>query len=78
MLILQRKKNERIQIGPEIEIVVTDILGTTANNKRVAIGINAPSHVNIVRSELLDRPGGGFRKKPGVISDGPGNHHEHI
>lgn len=55
MLILTRKQNERIVIemmGETIEIVVTE---TSSNKAR--IGIKAPLEANIVRAELLNKPG---------------------
>jgi carbon storage regulator len=47
MLVLSRKVGERIQIGENITIVVNRVVGN-----RVTIGIEAPSDVRIVRSEL--------------------------
>lgn len=55
MLILTRKQNERIVIemmGQTIEVVVTE---TSSNKAR--IGIKAPLEANIVRAELLKKPG---------------------
>jgi carbon storage regulator len=47
MLVLSRKVEERIQIGENILLVVRRIAGN-----RVVLGIEAPSDVRIVRSEL--------------------------
>lgn len=47
MLVLSRKVNERIQIGDEITITVVRI-----SDGNVRIGINAPSHLLILRDEL--------------------------
>ena len=47
MLVLTRKEDESIQIGPDIRITVVKIAGTT-----VRIGIEAPSDIKIIRSEL--------------------------
>lgn len=47
MLVLSRKKNERILIGHEISITIVRI-GPNA----VRIGIDAPKSMNIVREEL--------------------------
>ena len=47
MLVLSRKKNEKLNIGNDIVITVVAILGD-----RVRIGINAPPTVTVVRSEL--------------------------
>ena len=51
MLVLSRKVGERIQIGDNITIVVSRVIGN-----RVTIGIEAPSDVRIVRSELAPLP----------------------
>ena len=47
MLVLSRKEGERLSIGNDITIVVSKVSGN-----RVTIGIEAPKHVKIVRSEL--------------------------
>ena len=47
MLVLSRKSGEKISIGDEITIVVN----RTAGN-RVALGIQAPDNVRVVRGEL--------------------------
>lgn len=47
MLILGRKKNESIQIGEDIEIVVIGIEGD-----QVKLGINAPKSIDIHRKEI--------------------------
>ena len=47
MLVLSRKAGERIQIGENITLVVSRVVGN-----RVTIGIEAPSDVRIVRGEL--------------------------
>ncbi len=47
MLILSRKKGESIKIGDDIEIFVTDIKGD-----KVRLGISAPEHMKISRTEL--------------------------
>lgn len=47
MLVLSRKAGEKLLIGKDIVVTVTRI-----GNKNVRIGIEAPSHVNIVRAEL--------------------------
>jgi carbon storage regulator len=48
MLIVSRKKNERIYVGASIVIQVTDLGGD-----RVWIGIKAPDDVKIFREEVL-------------------------
>lgn len=47
MLILSRKLGEKIKIGDSIEVTVSRISGN-----RVTLGISAPDHVHIVRSEI--------------------------
>ncbi len=47
MLVLSRKVGEKIAIGDNITIVVNRISGN-----RVAIGIEAPSDVRVLRGEL--------------------------
>lgn len=47
MLVLSRKKNERIVIGDQIVITVVDIRGD-----RVRLGIEAPANCPIHRSEV--------------------------
>lgn len=49
MLVLIRRMDQKLVIG-EDEIVIT-VLGV--NGKQVRIGIDAPTHVNIARTELL-------------------------
>ncbi len=49
MLVLQRKKNQALRIGDDIEIIITDIKGDT-----VKIGIRAPKSVTILRKEIYD------------------------
>ena len=50
MLVLSRKVSQSIQIGDDIEIT---IIATKGNSVRV--GILAPDHVRVARSELLSR-----------------------
>ncbi|MCF6096386.1 carbon storage regulator CsrA [Thermovorax subterraneus] len=49
MLVLSRKKGEKLLIGDEVEITVLEIDGD-----RVKLGIKAPKGVKILRAELLD------------------------
>jgi carbon storage regulator len=47
MLVLSRKKDERIRIADDIEIVVVDIRGD-----KVRLGVVAPSKVPVHRQEV--------------------------
>jgi carbon storage regulator len=47
MLVLSRKRNEELLIGPEIRVVVMRIQGT-----RVTLGVITPGEVRIKRAEL--------------------------
>lgn len=49
MLILSRKKDDRIMIGDDIVITIVD-----CEENRVKIGIDAPKNVRVFRKELLD------------------------
>jgi len=49
VLVLTRRLNERIKIGQDIEIVITEIKPDS-----VKIGIVAPKHVEIFRSEVYE------------------------
>ena len=48
MLILTRKLGEKISIGSEVTVVVTEINGTN-----VKIGVEAPREISIYREEIL-------------------------
>jgi carbon storage regulator len=49
VLILSRKKDQKIKIGDEIELWVVDIRGDT-----VKLGINAPRDVKVYRQEVAE------------------------
>jgi len=49
MLVLSRKRDERIVIGDNVVITIIDIRGD-----KVRLGIDAPSDVTIHRQEVLD------------------------
>lgn len=49
MLIVTRRKGQRIVIGHEIEIVITDI-----SRSGVKVGIVAPTSLSILRGEVRD------------------------
>lgn len=51
MLILTRRVGERLMIGDDIVIKVVNVDGN-----QVRVGIEAPSHVRIVREEIKDKP----------------------
>lgn len=48
MLVLSRRWDEGLQIGPDIHITVLDIKGQS-----VSLGISAPEDIRILRDELL-------------------------
>lgn len=48
MLILTRRSGEEIMIGDEVRVAVLDV----KNGGSVRIGIEAPKHVRVLRSEL--------------------------
>ncbi len=50
MLVLQRKKNQKIVIGGNITIVIVDIL-----DDKVRLGIDAPLEISVHRQEIHDR-----------------------
>lgn len=47
MLILTRKPGQGFLIGDEIEITITEISGD-----KVRVGIDAPKHIKVLRTEL--------------------------
>lgn len=50
MLVLSRRVGEKIQIGDDVCLTVLK-----SSTGRVKVGIEAPSHIDIVRSECLMR-----------------------
>lgn len=50
MLVLTRKTQQQIQIGPDITITILQVKG-----KAVRVGIEAPHDVNVLRSEVARR-----------------------
>lgn len=59
MLVLSRRTAESLLIGDDICITIL-----RCDNGQVRIGIDAPKHINIVRTELLGRE---------VVEKTPGN-----
>jgi carbon storage regulator len=53
MLVLTRRSGQSIRIGPSVEVRVVRIEGD-----RVVLGIAAPRHVAVVRSELVEQVSG--------------------
>ena len=49
MLVLSRKRDERIMIGDQISLLVVDIMGD-----KVRLGIEAPSDVAVHRKEVYE------------------------
>jgi carbon storage regulator len=49
MLVLSRKRDEKVLIGSDIVITIVDIEGG-----RVRLGIEAPSDVRVMRAEKVD------------------------
>ncbi|OHD10856.1 MAG: carbon storage regulator [Spirochaetes bacterium GWB1_48_6] len=49
MLILSRKKDEKVMIGDQVEITILEIRGD-----QVKLGINAPKDVKVFRLEVFD------------------------
>lgn len=61
MLVLTRKKEQKIHIGTDIKITVLKIQGN-----QVSIGIEAPKNMQIVREELV---GSGVESRPVMSSE---------
>ena len=62
MLVLSRKKNERIVIAGVIEIVVVDVGGG-----EVKLGIECPKEIPVHRSEVHDRIVDAQRTGPSLL-----------
>jgi carbon storage regulator CsrA len=52
VLNLNRYLGERIQIGQDVVVVVREIRGANGGKPMVKLGIEAPAHISIRRSEL--------------------------
>jgi carbon storage regulator len=53
MLVLTRRANQSLRIGPNVEVRVVRIEGD-----RVVLGIAAPRHIAVVRAELVEEVSG--------------------
>lgn len=63
MLVLSRKKSQRIKIGDNIVVSVLKLKGD-----QVRIGIEAPQEVRILREELDERPPGADAPTPAPVA----------
>ncbi len=50
MLVLSRKKNEKIMLGDSIEITIVRV-----SDSQVRLGIQAPADVTVLRTELAEK-----------------------
>jgi carbon storage regulator len=50
MLVLTRRTNQSIVIGPDVTITIVEIRG-----EQVRLGIEAPRHVSVYREEVLEQ-----------------------
>ncbi len=50
MLVLSRKKNERIVIGDDVTVTIVEIRGD-----KIKIGIEAPADVSVDREEVREK-----------------------
>jgi carbon storage regulator len=76
LLILTRKRNERIMIGDSIEVIVVDIRG-----EQVQLGINAPKAIPVHRREVYEaivRENGHVVAKTPRKERLPNNHHNRV
>ena len=51
MLVLSRKLGEKLLVGDNVAITIESVRGD-----RVTLGIQAPAHIRVLRSELVERP----------------------
>ena len=68
MLVLTLKLGETICLGSDIRVTVVDVRGD-----RIRLGIEAPRHVSILRTELQERvaPPPAKQPKPDVVVEAP-------
>ena len=66
MLVLSRKRDTSVRIGPNIEIKVLSI-----RNGQVRLGIEAPLGIRIWRDEIWPGPDAGEREQRGLQTWAP-------
>lgn len=49
MLVISRRKGQRIKIGPDIEIIVTEV-----HRSNCKIAVRAPANLVVLRGEVFD------------------------
>ena len=59
VLVLTRKPNQSIMIGDDIEVTILSVVGD-----KVRLGIQAPAHVQVYRSEIYTEIKGGEPDPP--------------
>jgi carbon storage regulator len=64
MLVLSRKESEKIRLGDDIIITVVRVAGD-----KVRLGIEAPSHVPVLRRELKRHELGDSEEQPAKPSE---------
>ncbi|MFZ5894339.1 MAG: carbon storage regulator [Myxococcota bacterium] len=64
MLIIARRKGQRVNIGPDVQIVVTEV-----TRGSVKLGIVAPARTAILRGELHDAVESANREAAKTVSD---------
>jgi carbon storage regulator len=57
MLVLSRKRNERILVGEKGRAPLVKVTIVRIGPNSVRVGIDAPGHLNVVREELTLPPG---------------------
>jgi carbon storage regulator CsrA len=57
VLVFTRTSTQSLMIGDDIEIAVLSVLG-----QRVTLGIRAPRHLLVLRSEMVEAGGRGTRR----------------
>ena len=62
MLVMKRRLGERIRIGDQIWVTVTEI-----TKENVRLGVDAPPDIRVLREELVDDER--FSQRDGLASD---------